>query len=128
MGSDESLAPLLCAGLIGWRALQLGGEGKKIGLYGFGAAAHNVAQVAKWQGRSVFAFTRAGDVGTQAFARSLGAVWAGGSDESSPALLDVAIISATAGELITQRPEGAQKGRSRGLRRHPHERYSQLSL
>ena len=110
VGSDESLAPLLCAGLIGWRALQLGGEGKKIGLYGFGAAAHIVAQVAKWQGRSVFAFTRAGDVGTQRFARSLGAIWAGGSDERPPALLDVAIIFATAGELIPAALKAIKKG------------------
>jgi propanol-preferring alcohol dehydrogenase len=80
-GSDVSLAPLLCAGLIGWRSLVIAGEGKKIGLYGFGAAAHIMAQVAKWQGRSVFAFTRPGDVATQTFARSLGATWAGGSDE-----------------------------------------------
>ncbi len=108
--SDESLAPLLCAGLIGWRALVMGGEGKKLGLYGFGAAAHIVAQVARWQGRSVFAFTRAGDSGTQAFARQLGAVWAGGSDESSPEPLDVAIIFATAGDLIPTALKAVRKG------------------
>jgi propanol-preferring alcohol dehydrogenase len=100
IGSDESLAPLLCAGLIGWRALSIGGEGKKLGLYGFGAAAHIVAQVACWQGRSVFAFTRPGDVGTQDFARELGVTWAGGSDEQVPELLDIAIIFATDGDLI----------------------------
>jgi propanol-preferring alcohol dehydrogenase len=109
-GSDASLAPLLCAGLIGWRALQLGGEGKKIGLYGFDAAAHIVAQVAQWQGRSVFAFTRAGDIRTQAFARSLGVTWAGGSDEPTPELLDVAIIFATAGDLIPPALKAIKKG------------------
>jgi propanol-preferring alcohol dehydrogenase len=71
-GSDVSLAPLLCAGLIGWRSLVIAGDGRNLGLYGFGAAAHILAQVAKWQGRSVFAFTRPGDVASQAFARSLG--------------------------------------------------------
>jgi propanol-preferring alcohol dehydrogenase len=110
VGSDESLAPLLCAGLIGWRALLLGGRGKKIGLYGFGAAAHIVAQVAQWQGRSVFAFTRDGDNGTQDFARGLGVTWAGGSDEPSPEPLDVAIIFATAGELIPTALKAVRKG------------------
>ena len=86
-GSDVALAPLLCAGLIGWRSLVIAGEGKRLGLYGFGAAAHIVAQVAKWQGRSVFAFTRPGDVATQAFALRLNAIWAGGSDEMPPGLL-----------------------------------------
>ena len=76
-GDDVALAPLLCAGLIGWRSLVIAGEGKRLGLYGFGAAAHILAQVARWQGRSVFAFTRPGDTATQAFARSLGASWAG---------------------------------------------------
>ncbi len=91
-GSDVALAPLLCAGLIGWRSLAIAGQGKKLGLYGFGAAAHIVAQVAVWQGRSVFAFTRPGDVANQAFARRLGATWAGGSDEMPPVGLDAAII------------------------------------
>ncbi len=109
-GSDESLAPLLCAGLIGWRALVMGGEGKKLGLYGFGAAAHIVAQVAQWQGRSVFAFTRSGDSGTQEFARQLGVTWAGGSDEPSPEPLDVAIIFATAGDLIPTALKAVRKG------------------
>src|ERR1700682_355781 len=80
-GEDAALAPLLCAGLIGWRSLLMAGDGKRLGLYGFGAAAHIVAQVAKWQGRTVFAFTRQGDVAAQTFARRLGATWAGGSDE-----------------------------------------------
>jgi propanol-preferring alcohol dehydrogenase len=109
-GSDESMAPLLCAGLIGWRSLKIAGEGKALGLYGFGAAAHILAQVARWQGRSMFAFTRPGDVGTQAFARSLGAVWAGGSDEMPPEPLDAAIIFATAGELVPVALKAVRKG------------------
>ncbi len=109
-GSDEALAPLLCAGLIGWRALGIAGEGRKLGLYGFGAAAHIVAQVAKWQGRSVFAFTRPGDVATQAFARSLGAAWTGGSDEMPPEPLDAAIIFATVGDLVPVALKAVRKG------------------
>src|SRR6266446_8942287 len=81
---DANAAPLLCAGLIGWRSYRMAGEGRALGLYGFGAAAHILAQVAAWQGRRVFAFTRPGDQAAQDFARSLGAVWAGGSDEASP--------------------------------------------
>jgi alcohol dehydrogenase, propanol-preferring len=99
-GTDVAIAPLLCAGLIGWRSLRIAGDGKRLGLYGFGAAAHIVAQVARWQGRSVFAFVRPGDVTTQDFARRLGAVWAGGSDQMPPEPLDAAIIYATAGTLI----------------------------
>jgi propanol-preferring alcohol dehydrogenase len=109
-GSDEALAPLLCAGLIGWRSLQIAGEGSKLGLYGFGAAAHILAQVAKWQGRSVFAFTRSGDVTTQAFARSLGATWAGGSDEMPPESLDAAIIFASVGDLVPLALKAVRKG------------------
>ena len=109
-GSDVSLAPLLCAGLIGWRSLAIAGVGKKLGLYGFGAAAHIVAQVAKWQGRSVFAFTRPGDLTTQVFARSLGATWAGGSDEMPPERLDAAIIFATVGELVPLALKAIRKG------------------
>jgi alcohol dehydrogenase, propanol-preferring len=109
-GSDESLAPLLCAGLIGWRALGIAGDGKRLGLYGFGAAAHILAQVAKWQDRSVFAFTRPGDLATQAFARSLGATWAGGSDEMPPQALDAAIIFATAGDLVPLALKAVRKG------------------
>jgi propanol-preferring alcohol dehydrogenase len=109
-GSDVTLAPLLCAGLIGWRSLVMAGGGKKIGLYGFGAAAHIIAQVAKWQGRSVFAFTRAGDAATQAFARNLGAVWAGGSDELPPEPLDAAIIFATVGDLVPLALKAVHKG------------------
>jgi propanol-preferring alcohol dehydrogenase len=110
VGSDVSLAPLLCAGLIGWRALAIAGESQKLGLYGFGAAAHILAQVAKWQGRSVFAFTRPGDITTQAFARGVGAVWAGGSDELPPEPLDAAIIFATAGELVPRALRAVRKG------------------
>jgi alcohol dehydrogenase, propanol-preferring len=109
-GSDESIAPLLCAGLIGWRSLTIAGEGKSLGLYGFGAAAHILAQVAVWQGRSVFAFTRPGDLAAQAFARSLGATWAGGSDERPPQPLDAAIIFATAGDLVPTALEAVRKG------------------
>src|SRR5438067_4786042 len=89
---DASIAPLLCAGLIGWRSYRMAGEAAALGLYGFGAAAHILAQVAAWQGRRVHAFTRASDVAAQAFARSLGAVWAGASDDEPPEPLDAAII------------------------------------
>jgi propanol-preferring alcohol dehydrogenase len=109
-GDDVSLAPLLCAGLIGWRSLVMAGEVKTLGLYGFGAAGHIVAQVAKWQGKEVFAFTRPGDMQTQAFAKSLGAVWAGGSDDPPPELLDAAIIYATVGELVPLALKAVRKG------------------
>ncbi len=98
--SDLAAAPLLCAGLIGYRALLLAGDGVRLGLYGFGAAAHIIAQVAAHEGRRVFAFTRPGDTRTQAFALGLGAEWAGGSDEPAPEELDAAIIFAAAGELV----------------------------
>ena len=94
------LAPLLCAGLIGYRAYRAAGEGTNLGLYGFGAAAHLLAQVARAQGRRVFAFTRPGDLESQAFARELGAVWAGNSDQAPPDLLDAAILFAPAGSLV----------------------------
>ena len=110
VGSDVSLAPLLCAGLIGWRSLTIAGNGKKVGLYGFGAAAHIIAQVAKWQGRSVYGFTRPGDVATQTFARSLGAIWAGGSDGMPPEPLDAAIIFATVGDLVPLALKAVRKG------------------
>ena len=109
-GDDVALAPLLCAGLIGWRSLTIAGDAKRLGLYGFGAAAHILAQVAVWQGRSVFAFTRPGDTRTQAFARSLGAEWAGGSDEPPPAPLDAAIIFATVGDLVPAALRAVRKG------------------
>ena len=97
---DAAAAPLLCAGLIGWRSLVAAGDGERLGIYGFGAAAHIVAQVARWQGRRVFAFTRRGDAGAQAFARSLGAEWAGASDERPPEELDAAILFAPVGALV----------------------------
>jgi len=109
-GSDVSLAPLLCAGLIGWRSLGIAGEAKRLGLYGFGAAAHIVAQVASWQGRAVFAFTRPGDVATQIFARSLGAIWAGGAEEVPPEPLDAAIIFAPDGALLPTALRSIRKG------------------
>jgi propanol-preferring alcohol dehydrogenase len=99
--SDQQAAPLLCAGLIGYRTYRMGGEdAEHIGLYGFGAAAHIIAQVAVHQGRQVYAFTRGGDTAGQAFARSLGAVWAGGSDELPPHALDAALIFAPVGALV----------------------------
>jgi propanol-preferring alcohol dehydrogenase len=98
--SDEEAAPLLCAGLIGWRAYVMAGQAKRIGLYGFGAAAHLIAQVALHQGREVFAFTRPGDAPAQALARDLGAAWAGDSDQPAPAALDAALIFAPVGALV----------------------------
>ena len=98
--SDTEAAPLLCAGLIGYRALRLAGDAQRIGLYGFGAAAHIVAQVARAQGREVLAFTRSGDTAAQDFARGLGAAWAGGSEEKPPAPLDAALIFAPVGALV----------------------------
>jgi propanol-preferring alcohol dehydrogenase len=109
-GEDVALAPLLCAGLIGWRSLVIAGDAAKIGLYGFGAAAHILAQVAKWQGRAVYAFTRPGDAASQSFARSLGAQWAGGSDELPPEPLDAAIIFAPVGALVPSALRSVRKG------------------
>jgi len=100
--SDTDLAPLLCGGLIGYRALTLTGDAVRLGLYGFGSAAHIICQVAIFQGREVYAFTRPGDERTQEFARELGAVWAGGSDEVPPERLHAAIIFASAGPLVPQ--------------------------
>jgi propanol-preferring alcohol dehydrogenase len=98
--TDEQAAPLLCGGLIGYRALRMTGDAQRLGLYGFGSAAHMICQVAAWQGRRVFAFTRPGDGRGQRFAREQGAEWAGGSDEPPPEPLDAAIIFASAGELV----------------------------
>ena len=109
-GDDVAMAPLLCAGLIGWRSLCLAGAGKNLGLYGFGAAAHIIAQVALWQGRSVYAFTSPGDTKAQAFARGLGARWAGGSDEMPPDALDCAIIFAPVGPLVPLALRAVRKG------------------
>ncbi|MCW5654383.1 zinc-dependent alcohol dehydrogenase family protein [Hydrogenophaga sp.] len=105
------IAPLMCAGLIGWRALRMAGEGaSRLGLYGFGAAAHLIAQVARQQGREVYAFTRPGDTAAQDFARSLGATWAGGSDERAPVPLDAAILFAPVGALVPAALQAVRKG------------------
>ncbi|HLH96015.1 MAG TPA: zinc-dependent alcohol dehydrogenase family protein [Xanthobacteraceae bacterium] len=109
-GDAAALAPLLCAGLIGWRSYRMAGEGAALGLYGFGAAAHILAQVAVWQGRRVYAFTRPGDKPAAAFARALGAVWAGGSDETPPEPLDAAIIFAPVGALVPAALKAVRKG------------------
>jgi alcohol dehydrogenase, propanol-preferring len=107
---DVAAAPLLCAGLIGYRTLRLAGEGERIGIYGFGAAAHIIAQVARFQGRQVFAFTKPGDAAGQDFARGLGAVWAGGSDAQPPEKLDAALIFAPVGALIPAALAATRKG------------------
>ena len=107
---DQEAAPLLCAGLIGWRSLKAAGDGSPLGLYGFGAAAHIIAQVAVWQGRTVFAFTRPGDASGQAFARSLGCAWAGGSNEAPPEPMAAAIIFAPVGALVPQALRHLRKG------------------
>ena len=110
VGEDAAVAPLLCAGLIGWRSLVMAGPGARLGIYGFGAAGHIILQVARWQGRRVFAFTRPGDAAAQAFALSLGAAWAGGSDLPGPEPLDAAIIYAPAGELVPAALRAVRKG------------------
>jgi propanol-preferring alcohol dehydrogenase len=108
--ADAAAAPLLCAGLIGYRALAMAGEGERLGLYGFGAAAHIVVQVARHQGRRVFAFTRPGDAAAQEFALSLGASWAGPSDAPAPEPLDAAILFAPAGELVPAALRAVDRG------------------
>jgi alcohol dehydrogenase, propanol-preferring len=108
--SDAEAAPLLCAGLIGYRSLAKTGNGKRLGIYGFGAAAHIIAQVAKYQQREIYAFTRSGDQRAQEFALSLGAVWAGDSDQLPPKKLDAAIIFAPVGSLIPQALRAVGKG------------------
>lgn len=121
-GDDAEIAPLLCAGLIGWRSYRMAGAQEQgsanmeasslqaLGLYGFGAAAHILAQIATWEGRRVYAFTRSGDAPAQAFAKSLGAVWAGGSDEMPPEPLDAAIIFAPVGALVPSALKAVKKG------------------
>lgn len=109
-GDDAALAPLLCAGLIGWRSLTMAGDARQLGLYGFGAAAHIVAQVAVWQGRAVYAFTRAGDTAAQQLALSLGAAWAGTSEEAPPVSLDAAILYAPVGALVPAALRAVRKG------------------
>src|SRR5205814_9474950 len=108
--SDSGAAPLLCAGLIGYRSLVKTGDAQRIGIYGFGAAAHIVAQVARYQGRKIFAFTRSADAAAQQFALSLGAVWAGDSAATPPEPLDAAIIFAPAGELVPLALNAVTKG------------------
>ena len=108
--SEAEAAPLLCAGLIGFRSLTKTGNAKRLGIYGFGVAAHIVTQVARFQGREVFAFTRQGDTEAQAFAKSLGAVWAGGSETAPPEKLDAAIIFAPVGELVPLALKSVTKG------------------
>jgi propanol-preferring alcohol dehydrogenase len=108
--ADLQAAPLLCAGLIGYRALRLAGDGERLGLYGFGAAAHIIIQVARHQGRRVYAFTRRGDREGQDFARALGAVWAGAAGELPPEPLDAALLFAPAGELVPKAMRAVDKG------------------
>jgi len=108
--SDVEAAPLLCAGLIGYRSLAMAGDAQRIGIYGFGAAAHIVAQVARHQGRTVYAFTRPGDTAAQQFARRLGAAWAGGSDERAPEALDAALLFAPVGALVPAALRAVTKG------------------
>ena len=107
---DVSAAPLLCAGLIGYRSLRKAGDPKRLGIYGFGAAAHIVAQIARFEGREIFAFTRPGDDEAQSFARRLGASWAGGSDEEAPEQLDAAIIFAPIGALVPAALQNLKRG------------------
>ncbi|MGJ4947893.1 zinc-dependent alcohol dehydrogenase family protein [Bradyrhizobium sp. HKCCYLS20291] len=107
---DVTAAPLLCAGLIGWRSLVMTGEAQRLGIYGFGAAGHIVAQVARRQGRQIYAFTRNGDLEAQALAQQLGATWAGGSDHLPDVALDAAIIYAAAGELVPAALRAVRKG------------------
>jgi len=107
---DAEAAPLLCAGLIGWRALRMAGDAGKVGFYGFGAAAHILSQIAVWQGRDVYAFTKPGDVAGQDFARQLGCVWSGGSDEYPADLLDAVIIFAPVGALVPAALKAVSKG------------------
>lgn len=109
-GDDVSIAPLLCAGLIGWRSLVMAGNAERLGLYGFGAAGHIICQIARWQARSVYAFTRPDDVAAQEFARQLGAAWAGGSDTIPTEPLDAAIIYAPAGDLVPAALRAVRKG------------------
>jgi propanol-preferring alcohol dehydrogenase len=108
--SDAETAPLLCAGLIGYRSLRMAGDARRLGIFGFGAAAHIVTQVAIYEGRNVFAFTRAGDTAAQDFARDLGAIWAGASEEAPPEPLDAAIIFAPVGALVPAALRAVEKG------------------
>ena len=108
--SDQEAAPLLCAGLIGYRSLKMAGDARRLGVYGFGAAAHIIVQVARWEGREIYAFTRPGDEAALAFARELGAVWAAGSDQQPPEPLDAAIIFAPVGALVPAALRAVERG------------------
>ena len=119
--SDAEAAPLLCAGLIGYRSLMKTGNAKRVGIYGFGAAAHIITQVARYQGRVIYAFTRRSDTEGQQFAKSLGAFWAGDSDAMPPEPLDAAIIFRACRRTVAARFESAQQRRRGGLRGHSHE-------
>jgi propanol-preferring alcohol dehydrogenase len=110
VGDDAEITPWMCAGLIGWRSYRMAGEGRNLGLYGFGAAAHILAQVARWQGRHIYAFTRNGDKAAQDFARAFGAVWAGDSGALPPEELDAAIIFAPVGALVPAALKAVRKG------------------
>ncbi len=109
-GDDVAIAPRLCAGLIGWRSLVMAGDAERLGIYGFGAAGHIIAQVARWQGRSVYAFTRSGDAAAQSLAAQLGAKWVGASDQLPPEPLDAAIIYAPVGALVPAALRAVRKG------------------
>ncbi|HNC53330.1 MAG TPA: alcohol dehydrogenase, partial [Accumulibacter sp.] len=110
--SDAEAAPLLCAGLIGYRSLLATGDARRLGIYGFGAAAHIIVQVARWQGREIFAFTKPGDSQGQRFARELGAAWAGGADAAPPCEMDAAILFAPVGNLVPEALRHIVKGGS----------------
>ncbi len=125
---DLQAAPLMCAGLIGYRSYRKTDGAKKLGFYGFGSAAHIITQVAAYDNKEVYAFTRPGDTNGQEFAKKLGAAWAGGSDEFPPEKLDAAIIFAPVGGLVPAALKAVCKGGIVVLRRHLHERYPELSL
>ena len=110
LNDDVATAPLLCAGLIGWRSLVMAGDAQRLGIYGFGAAGHIIAQVARWQGRQLYAFTREHDRAAQDLARELGATWVGGSNQRPDVALDAAIIYAPAGELVPAALRVVRKG------------------
>jgi propanol-preferring alcohol dehydrogenase len=118
--SDAEAAPLLCAGLIGYRAYRFAGEGERLGLYGFGAAAHILCQIATAEGRRIYAFTRPGDAAGQRFARRLGAIWAGGSDCAPPDPLDAAILFAPVGALVPTALRAVRRGGTVVCGRQPH--------
>ena len=125
---DVEVAPLLCAGLIGYRSYRKTGDARRLGIYGFGNAAHLISQIALYQGRELFVFTRPGDAKTQQAAKALGAKWVGGSDEMPPEKIDAAIIFASVGPLVPAGAARARQRRHRGVRRNSHDRHSVISL